>query len=56
LYDEEEESFVSNDVVDETVQRLRRAGTTIPLEGRTKPELVEIVRGIREDVESDLSE
>ncbi|RDZ64222.1 hypothetical protein C5B90_14120 [Haloferax sp. Atlit-12N] len=52
LYDEDEESFAANDVIDETIQRLRRAGTTIPFEGRTKSELVDVVQSIREDVES----
>ncbi|ELZ68568.1 hypothetical protein C457_11206 [Haloferax prahovense DSM 18310] len=52
LYDEGKESFAANDVIDETIQRLRRAGTTIPFEGRTKSELVDIVQSIREDVES----
>ncbi|SFR53333.1 hypothetical protein SAMN04487947_2020 [Halogeometricum rufum] len=55
LYDDNEESFAVNDVIDETVQRLRRAGSTIPLEGRTRSELVDIVQSIRDDVESDRS-
>lgn len=52
LYDEDEESFATNDVIDETIQRLRRAGSTIPFEGRTETELVDIVQSIRDDVES----
>lgn len=55
LYDEDVESFAVNDVIDETVQRLRRAGSTIPFEGRTKTELVDIVQSIRNDVELDQS-
>lgn len=55
LYDEEEDSFAANDVIDETVQRLRRAGSTVPLEGRTESELITIVENIRNDVEEDLS-
>lgn len=55
LYDEDEEEnpFASNDVIDATIQRLRRAGTTIPFEGRTKSELVDVVESIREDVEAE---
>lgn len=52
LYDEDEESFAVNDVIDETVQRLRRVGSTVPLEGRTESELVDIIQSIRDDVES----
>ncbi|MFD1513452.1 DUF6339 family protein [Halomarina rubra] len=52
LYDDEGESFASNEVIDATIKRLRRAGTTIPLEGRTKTELTDIVQSIRADVES----
>ncbi|GAD52051.1 hypothetical protein MBEHAL_0811 [Halarchaeum acidiphilum MH1-52-1] len=50
LYDEENGSFVSNDIIDGTVKRFRRAGSTVPLEARTQDELVPMIQGIREDV------
>ena len=56
LYDEEDDSFASNDVIGETIQRLRRAGTTIPFEGRTKAQLVDVVQSIRDDVEAEKTE
>lgn len=49
LYDEDADDFVSNDVVNDTLLRFRRVGSTIPFEGRTKDELVPIVEKIKQD-------
>lgn len=55
LHDEETGTYEGNDVIDGTIQQLRKAATNVTLEGRTEAELVEIVRDIKSDVKDDLS-
>lgn len=52
LHDEETDEYVDNDTIDHTIQQLRKAGSSVTLEGRTEDELVDIVREIKEDFEN----
>lgn len=64
LFDETEDDqsddidgeFVSNDVIDEVVQRFRKSGAAMPYEGRQKDSLKRAIREIRADVESDIKD
>lgn len=49
LHDEEEDEYEDNDTIDHTVQQLRKAASSVTLEGRTENELVEIVQAIKQE-------
>lgn len=53
LHDDEADEYANNDTIDYTVQQLRKAASSVTLEGRSEEELVEIVREIRRDFERD---
>ena len=58
LYNEDggsdgEGCFVSNDVIDEVIQRFRKSGAAMPYEGRDQADLVDSLQQIRENVEED---
>lgn len=56
LYDESEEDegqFVSNEVIDEVIQRFRKSGSTMPYEGRQKEDLETALSEIRTSVDDD---
>lgn len=55
LYDEDgaDGGFVSNDVIDEVVQRFRKSGAAMPYEGRNRESIANSLREIRAEVEGE---